>query len=503
MNLSEVEEKILEFLVEKGGYATAQEISNYIGVTTKTIYRRIKNLREVLDEEIIKSDRRKGYKLNYEKYLSLLNGYQSFANENFSVENRRMSILIHLLTHSPKQVSIVDLSNQYYVSASSIVNDLDYIEKELKNENLILSKTNSGTSIVGAEKDVRKLLMHIFNRFLMNLDRPILNSIKIQGNSTEELITQFDKKEVIEIKKILEEASNMLGYVIEEPYYINLLTHLLILLKRHQRNLEINDTKYDIDNLNKHKFDVSKFIIKKMESKFNIEINSLEINYVYAFLISTNKNNNKEQIQNKNDVKINSSEEVEMFVNEVILKMEETLNIDFSKDITLKKSLLQHVQPMLNRNKYNIVIINPLVEDIKEEFPTTFYSLKKILNNSCRKYDINSITDDEVGYIAVYFQNAIEKAIRQLNVLIICTTGIGTSHLLKTRVNNNFPKLNIKDVISTNEVSKYNYDEIDFILTTVNLPPTKVPQLYISALLDKGDINIIKQFIKNNYGSLI
>src|SRR5699024_3701327 len=158
MNLSEVEEKILEFLVEKGGYATAQEISNYIGVTTKTIYRRIKNLREVLDEEIIKSDRRKGYKLNYEKYLSLLNGYQSFANENLSVENRRMSILIHLLTHSPKQVSIVDLSNQYYVSASSIVNDLDYIEKELKNENLILSKTNSGTSIVGAEKDVRKLL---------------------------------------------------------------------------------------------------------------------------------------------------------------------------------------------------------------------------------------------------------------------------------------------------------------------------------------------------------
>lgn len=503
MNFSEIEQKILKLLSEKGEYVRAQEISNYIGISTKTVYRKIKNLRELCDEDIIESHRSKGYRLNYEKYLTAFNDYYLPNNQYMSVENRRTSIFLNLLTHSPREVSINNLSLQYFVSPSSIVKDLDYIEKELKDTNLSLSKSNSGTSIVGAEKYIRKELMHIFNRFLVNLSTPTISALTSKDGSTEYLQKQFDKDEVNKIETILESANKLLGFVIENPYYINLLTHLLILLKRNKSKFAVYDIRYDIDNIDEHKYKVAQYIINKMEDEFKIELDSIETNYVYAFLISTRNDVNEVKNRQIDELEIKSSSEVELLVNEIIDEMEKELNISFSKDSRLKKSLLQHVQPMLNRIKYNVIIVNPIIEDIKDEFLNTFHTLKKIILRITKKYNLKEISDDEIGYLTVYFQNTIEKIIKRLNVLIVCTTGIGTSHLLKTRIKKNFPILNIKGVISTSEIDKYQQLDIDFILTTVNLPPTRQKQLLISALLDKGDINIIKQFIKNNYGRLI
>lgn len=503
MNLSEIEQKIIKLLSERGDYIRAQELSEYIGVSTKTIYRKIKHLREIFDDNIIESHQSKGYRLNYGKYLMILNDYYAFNSQYMSVANRRISILLKLLTHSPKEMSIYNLSLQCFVSQSSIVKDLDYIEKELEGTNLLLSKTTTGTSIVGAEKDVRKELMHLFNRFLVNISTPTLSALTLKNGATQYLQKQFDKEEVNKIEAILDSANNLLGFVIENPYYINLLTHLLILLKRNKSNFEMTDIEYDIHHINEHKYKVAQYITNKMEDEFEIALDSMEVNYVYAFLISTRSNMNGIEDPHLNELEIKRSNKVESFVNELIYEMEEELNIRFSRDATLKKSLLQHIQPMLNRIEYNVIIVNPIIEEIKEEFANTFHTLRKILLKIGKKYHLKDISDDEIGYLTVYFQNTIEKMVKKLNVLIVCTTGIGTSHLLKTRIKKNFPMLNIKGVISTSEMDKYKQLDIDFILTTVNLPPTKPPQLLISALLDKGDINIVKQFIKNNYGSLI
>ncbi len=65
--------------------------------------------------------------------------------------------------------------------------------------------------------------------------------------------------------------------------------------------------------------------------------------------------------------------------------------------------------------------------------------MKKIILRITQKYNLKEISDDEIGYLTVYFQNTIEKIIKRLNVLIVCTTGIGTSHLLKTRIKKEFP----------------------------------------------------------------
>lgn len=492
MNLSEGNREILDELIENGDYITGYELSKKLKVSTKTIYRRIKNLRDTFGVTIIEGHSSKGYKVNYEIYLNLLNDFTEFNRVDMSVESRRMSMLLNLLVSSPEQVTISGLSEKYYVSESSIVNDLNFIEEELKLVDLSLSKTNRGTSIIGSERDIRRELMHMFNDLLLDY-----------GNQN--IFDKFSLSDVNKVKEILNKANDKLEYQLENPYYINLLTHLLILLKRHKKQVEVNqmDIDYKFSEFDQKKFDIAKEIINRIEEEFEIAINPSEINYVYTFIVSARKNRDNTIENEIKYIKLESNSNLDWFVSEIIDGMEEKLNIAFSRDEQLKNALLLHTKPMLNRIRYNIIIVNPLVNQIKTEFPNTFYSVKKIILKLKNRYGIGEISDDEIGYIAVYFQNTIEKVSKKINVLIVCTTGIGTSHLLKTRINNNFPLLNVSGVISVNEISSYKIEEIDLILTTVNLEPTKIPQLLISAFLNKKDINIINQFIKKNYGGMI
>lgn len=283
MMLSKIDLEILEILIEKGEYATGVYISDVVGVATKTIYRRIKHIRSVFGEEIIASQAGKGYKINYEIYLSLLNEYYSKNSQEMSIDNRRISILLNLLTNSPDTVSIEKLSKKYFVSQTSIVNDLDYIKKIIDSKNLKLSQTNEGTQIIGQETEIRKELMHIFTKFLTDIDGSALKVLTNKSNTIEQLKTQFDIEEINAIKSILDSARNLLGYELENPYYTNLLTHLLILLKRHNNNEDTNKNNHIINNFDSHKFQVAKYIISEISNKFDITINPKEVNYVYTY----------------------------------------------------------------------------------------------------------------------------------------------------------------------------------------------------------------------------
>ena len=102
---------------------------------------------------------------------------------------------------------------------------------------------------------------------------------------------------------------------------------------------------------------------------------------------------------------------------------------------------------------------------------------------------MSPISEDEISYIAVYFQAAIEEAISKKSVMIVCSTGVGTSHLLEKRVKNHFPEWNIVEVISAKHLEgKSELNHIDLIISTVKLNVSlSKPVAYVSALFNKAD----------------
>ena len=87
-------------------------------------------------------------------------------------------------------------------------------------------------------------------------------------------------------------------------------------------------------------------------------------------------------------------------------------------------------------------------------------------------------------------------------VLLVCLTGIGTSELLKVRIQQKVPNLNIIGTMSNRQARKsqdYIAGNTDLILTTIDTPIEEIgniPIMIISSLLSENDVQKIKYILE-------
>ena len=154
---------------------------------------------------------------------------------------------------------------------------------------------------------------------------------------------------------------------------------------------------------------------------------------------------------------------------------------------------------MLNRLKSNLVVVNPLVDEIKDSYSSEFQQTKQIIDDYTMKEYQLKLSEDEISFITLYVVKAIEESAKTNKILLMCTTGIGTAQLLRTKLLNAIPNLNITDVISSysyrEDMAKYNA-EADLIISTVAIPEqSKVPIVVVSPLLNELDLQRVKSFL--------
>ncbi|MDF2904414.1 MAG: transcriptional antiterminator, BglG [Bacillus sp. (in: firmicutes)] len=418
---------------------------------------------------------------------------ESFLQEpnilyDLSIDHRRMKILFELLEGAKDKLSIQSLSNKYFVSKTSIVNDLKVIEEKLAEYHLHLKKDTQGTQLVGSEMDIRKAMVDMLNTLISSKSMTFQEeNFRINRETLLELEEHFGKYNVKQVKEIIEEAEELLNYRITEPYYINLVTHILILIHRTKNGKTIYSELKEEDRFCDPAFyEVSEKIANRLETIFSIQINQEEVFYIYRYLMSSGG----VVVQEMNSKK---SSQIDEFLHEIAIEMislsSKIFPIKFTFSQSLYNDLILHLKPMMNRIEYKIQIKNPLLAEIKDEFPELMILLKLVILKIRLKYKLPHISEDEISYIAVYFQAAIEEVISKKRVMIVCSTGVGTSHLLEKRVKNHFPEWNVVEVVSAKQLEgKSDLNHIDLIISTVKLNVSlSKPVAYVSALFNKAD----------------
>ncbi|WP_338121210.1 PTS sugar transporter subunit IIA [Mammaliicoccus fleurettii] len=83
---------------------------------------------------------------------------------------------------------------------------------------------------------------------------------------------------------------------------------------------------------------------------------------------------------------------------------------------------------------------------------------------------------------------------------MLCGSGVGTSQLLKSRIKNIYPELEILDAFSIYDISEsfLKSHGVDYILSTVPVDGFSVPTIEVSPFLNKEDRNKINHMI-NDY----
>ena len=149
---------------------------------------------------------------------------------------------------------------------------------------------------------------------------------------------------------------------------------------------------------------------------------------------------------------------------------------------------------MLNRLAYGITIHNPLLEEIKQELTSVFTSVEATVKIINTQQALLSASDDEIAYLTVYIQAAIEKIKISKKIILVCSSGIGTSQLLHSRIKRAFPEWDIVDIVPGARLKEtLELKACDLIISTIRLDDINLPVAYVSALFSTKDITRVTE----------
>jgi len=471
---------LLEFLLKQHEYLSANQLAEKYGVSTKTVYQDIDKLNDFFDEGELKSriDKvpRKGIKLSADEErkqihsLLLVNKHESGV-QDFSPEYRE-SELIKRLFINQEELDIYDFAEEMYVTESTVHRDIDKLEKNLGQFNLKIRIKHDQLFVDGDEWNIRKALQSYV--------------IQVQSLGREENIERFFLEKDIEIcNEAISRLSQKYHHQFSEEYSCLLLVECLVFKKRTENNNCLTERTSNLINDLNH-LEVYFFSGELLESIINksfSEISPYEIEAMaYSLLAYGFSIQSADYIQN-----------IEHQVNELINKVSNLLSLDLSKDNHLKLMLSNHISKMIFRLRNQIYITNPALEEIKKQYSSLFNVIWIAIRGLSKYYEIN-ISNEELAFIVIHFQLAIEKIVKPLNIVVICQNGIATSELIMSKLHKIFDSDAKITNINARELDFYDLSNIDLIISTIALPEVTVPVIEVSPILTKDEIESIRSF---------
>ena len=486
----ERKDAIILILSNNTEFVTAGELAESLEVSEKTIYRTVKEINN--DEKIpleITSEKGKGYKITH---INKISTPVSEVNDiaNMTPAQRRNNIMQDLLISSPNERKIPVLYEDFFISDNLIRLDIKLMEKAMAKMNLKLIRNGQLLKIIGKENNLRKAIGKLFQQNHLYVESLEYN---IEDNLFDSDIATFVLKQINIIEKRL---NSILPY----PYNINIFSHIYILVKRYQATDEVNFS-YDMEISKSEEEEMTEYrsiynvvreITSNLERFLNKEIPKEEEYFLFQYLISSRFQGEfeKDQLADKKVLQV---------VDDYIEKTSQYLNFNIESS-KLRNNLYHHVKPFLNRLNNGFYVKNPLLDQIKYEYQMIFDAVQNTSVEMSKLFNLSEINEDEIGFITLYFAQYLEENPKYIDVLIVCTSGIGTSELLKSKISQKFKNINIVDVISTKQLYENpdTYRNIDLIISTVKFKETvRVPNIVISAMLTFDDQDRINNIIED------
>ncbi len=396
-------------------------------------------------------------------------------------EQRIIELFFYFFVNK-KDVLAEQIAGEFYISRSTLMRIIPRFNEYFGGRIHLLSHKTGGYELQGDELIIRHIVMEhlaqLFKGSYMPEDWYLLlpDTLKKYMN-LQRLITISN-----EIKKV----NAKYNVWISNTAFLNLLSYCIA--------GDIRNQFYSPADFTDEAQGYAQTLLKRLDKK----VNSTELNYLEEVLI---ENEIVVNIHETDERKVNSSLKK---IIEYLKKEEKKLNYEF--DMTgLYEDLYGHLKNLLflfliskDKIEENYIVI----QEVKENYYDFYRMAAECSRILEQDYEID-FTDTEICYIAVYlYKNCKGRVNKRKNVLLVCATGKGLSHLLAIRLENVFPMLKVAGQVSPYQLSNMNFGKtVDFIISTIPLNITGIPVLKISRILSMEDIKRIQEFL--DYGKLV
>lgn len=417
-------------------------------------------------------------------------------------EERRKRLILEILKEKGLR-KLFYYSSQFGVSEATVSTDLEAIEGWLGRYGLLVRrKPGSGISIEGSEENYRKAIRAFISE---NMDTRVLwEAYEVSGDG----LACYESLKKSNIGQILDDdimrrvvdcitgMNNERVLSMTESSYVGLIIHISIAVNRILKNEVIESTegwkqiiRQDAD------YQLARAIVTELEAEFEIEIPQTEVFYICLHI----KGAKHEKIQwnEKNTLDIGSNE-LQQLVNDMIDAFDPGQAYLLKQDDEFIQGLLAHLQPTLIRLIHGMQIQNPVLEDIKINYPDIFARCGKVAD-VLQENTGKEVPEEEIGFLTVHFGAAMVRLegrnenIRKVQVGVVCSSGIGISRLMSSKLKKMFRDRMQLTTYGKNDITPYVASKVDFFISSIPLEQTDISVIFVNPLLNEEDMEKIRR----------
>lgn len=410
---------------------------------------------------------------------TLANHLEKKANDRPQSKEERCHCILAKLLLGSASITIQQLSNTLYVSRSTVENDLKKVKQKLAQFGLQLAITHTGLSLIGSEHQKRQVTVELISQYwgkrteAKELNGQLVRHVQLPDNLNQLFEPVLIKNILTALTELIEKST--LSFTDYE--FQSLAIHLMMPAPTGGSNgAQPVVTPFIAE---------TQLLVQILEWRFELTIPDFEQEYLNRHLVTVqSKDTSVQTIQTE----LRQSVGLPQLLRQQLAQL--------AVDEELIQGLAVHLSSALRRLAMGLSINNPYTDEIRQNFPQAFDQavlLKPVLEN---QYQIQ-MNEDELAFISLHFEAFFERHSEdaRLSVVVVCSSGIGTSQLLGQRLAKTFAQeLRITRIIALGELLATPIKE-SLVISTIAIKGLSVPVIEVSPLLNRHDIGIIRQMI--------
>lgn len=499
--------QILQVMLEENTPVPVKKLADKIGVSKRTVQRELGFMEQSV----------KGYQVHFlsktgvgvwlegeeadkEKLRQALGQEDDYDVSNR--EDRRKRLTLELLKEKDLK-KLFYYSSRFGVSEATISSDLQDVEEWLKKYELyVVRKPGSGISVEGSEENYRRAIRAFISE---NIDTRI---VRDSYEDTDRMTEYYEALKKSNIGQVLNEdivrrvmdcimgVDNPRIHSLTENSYVGLVIHISIAVNRILKNEVIEaDNRWKV--VEDEDYRLARAIVRELEEEFEIQIPPVELSYICLHIKGAKHEKIRWDSPDGGEIE---NREIQQLVNMMIDVFDSEKAFLLKQDDEFIQGLLAHLQPTLIRIVRGMQIRNPVLEDIKTNYPDIFsrcQNVAKVLEQATGK----KVPEEETGFLTVHFGAAMvrlegrNEQLRKVHVGVICSSGIGISRLMAAKLENVFRERIQITTYGKNDVTSYVDGKTDFFISSISMEHTESPAIFVNPLLSESDMEEIRRMI--------
>ncbi len=444
------------------------ELAQRLSVSTRTVRADITALNALLagnGAQFILS-RGNGYQLKIDdpaRYQQLQDSHPRMLRIPRTGPERVHYLVVRFLT-SAFSLKLEDLADEWFVSRATLQSDMAEVREWFHRYRLTLeTRPRHGMKLFGSEMAIRACLTDLLWQLAQQDSlNPLVTEVALNAGVPEQLAA------------VLHETFTRHHIRLTDEGELFLRLYGAVTVRRISEGYPLPE--FNAEEVAENVRDAARDIASAIARLADKTLSPAEETWLGVHIAAR-------QVQEISPSAINADDE-EALVNYILRYINTHFNYNLLDDSQLHADLLTHIKTMITRVRYQIMIPNPLLDNIKQHYPMA-WDMTLAAVSSWGKYTPYVISENEIGFLVLHIGVGLERHYnigyqRQPQVMLVCDAGNAMVRMIEAVLQRKYPQIEVTRTLTLREYEQCENISEDFVISTARIAEKAKPVVLIA-----------------------